>query len=606
MIVGKLIWIPHNLLHSVAHWGLIIGMFIISIFGFKLSITVPTALTIMRILGHMKDHSGHVPYFAQFMTEFLTSIERIQDFLKLSEVETQLLSYSQEETSEAAIRAENSNFFWGFEEEDSDDEDTKAKNNKEDKLLDKDQCSKKLELSDDKSTFTEESDSQTQELKNKLCLKKIELKIKKKEFVAVIGEVGSGKSSLIHSLLGETLYIDESVLAQFDGVDLNQVHNDISNLDHESVIDQIKRGRKEKAQQCGPKIFIEGSVSLVEQKPFILSKPIRDNILFGEELDPVRYNRVVEVCQLGRDLQILSGGDLTQIGEKGVNLSGGQKARLSLARAVYSSSDIVLLDDPLSALDAHVKKAVFDQVLCGELKDRTRVLVTHAVDFLDRVDRIVVVHKGEIILDGSFDQLSTEPYFQKIINAMHTKEELEPQTPLIDYISPNTSPQERKDYMSVENQSPLDDEEHEDCDVHLSTYLEYFNYFRPAMIIMAICFLLLILERVVKMQQDYYLLNWVKDFSSSQKIDSSILLKISGTIILCICMDLLQSLLEVFRCYVIDKELFSKMMQRMLHAPINLFFDKTTSGRILTRFSVDLDMTGQHLPNVIKWVLRNY
>jgi hypothetical protein len=87
----------------------------------------------------MKDHSGHVPYFAQFMTEFLTSIERIQDFLKLSEVETQLLSHSQEETSEAAIRAENSNFFWGFEEEESDDEDTKAKNKMEEKLLVKDQ-----------------------------------------------------------------------------------------------------------------------------------------------------------------------------------------------------------------------------------------------------------------------------------------------------------------------------------------------------------------------------------------------------------------------------------------------------------------------------------
>lgn len=79
---------------------------------------------------------------------------------------------------------------------------------------------------------------------------------------------------------------------------------------------------------------------------------------------------------------MLDGGDLTEIGEKGINLSGGQKARLSIARAVYANRDIVLMDDPLSALDAHVKKKIFEQVLCQELKDKTRILVTHALDTL--------------------------------------------------------------------------------------------------------------------------------------------------------------------------------------------------------------------------------
>lgn len=102
-------------------------------------------------------------------------------------------------------------------------------------------------------------------------------------------------------------------------------------------------------------------MSLAEQRPFILSKSIRENILFGEKLDD-RYNKTIEACQLDRDLEIIIGGDLAQLGEKGITLSGGQKARVSLARAVYSERDIVLMDDPLSAFDAHVKKAVFDEV----------------------------------------------------------------------------------------------------------------------------------------------------------------------------------------------------------------------------------------------------
>ena len=103
-----------------------------------------------------------------------------------------------------------------------------------------------------------------------------------------------------------------------------------------------------------------GTISLIEQNPWILNQTIRDNILFGQRMIPEKYNETIEICQLLRDLEILPGGDMTQIGEKGINLSGGQKARVSIARAVYSNSDIILMDDPLSALDAHVKKEIFD------------------------------------------------------------------------------------------------------------------------------------------------------------------------------------------------------------------------------------------------------
>ena len=141
---------------------------------------------------------------------------------------------------------------------------------------------------------------------------------------------------------------------------------------------------------------------------------IRDNILFGRELDVNRYNEVVEICQLGNDLDVFDGGDLTEIGEKGINLSGGQKARLSIARAVYADRDIILMDDPLSALDAHVKKKVFDRVFCKELKGKTRILVTHALDCLSKVDRIIIMNKGQVDYDGTFDDLVLTDFYQNI------------------------------------------------------------------------------------------------------------------------------------------------------------------------------------------------
>ena len=170
---------------------------------------------------------------------------------------------------------------------------------------------------------------------------------------------------------------------------------------------------------------VVGTVSLIEQNPWILNQTIRDNILFGQRLIPEKYNEIIETCQLARDLSILPGGDLTQIGEKGINLSGGQKARVSIARAVYANNDIVLMDDPLSALDAHVKKDIFDKVLCDKLQNKTRVLVTHAIDILDKVDTIIVLDEGQIIHQGSYEELKDSEYFKRLIENENTKQQKE-------------------------------------------------------------------------------------------------------------------------------------------------------------------------------------
>jgi len=137
-------------------------------------------------------------------------------------------------------------------------------------------------------------------------------------------------------------------------------------------------------------------------------------------MDEERYVKTVMSCCLERDFEILKTGDLSEIGERGINLSGGQKARVSLARAVYADKDIVLMDDPISALDAHVRKQIFMRVFRGMLRNKTRVLVTHAIDFLHLADKVVVMKEGKIAVQGTYEEVVGHEIVKEIIK-IHNK-----------------------------------------------------------------------------------------------------------------------------------------------------------------------------------------
>uniref|UniRef100_A0A669AWL8 Canalicular multispecific organic anion transporter 1 n=1 Tax=Oreochromis niloticus TaxID=8128 RepID=A0A669AWL8_ORENI len=192
----------------------------------------------------------------------------------------------------------------------------------------------------------------------------VNLDIEPGRLVAVVGAVGSGKSSLMSALLGE-------------------MHS--------------TKGF----------INIRGSLAFVPQQAWIQNVTLKDNILFGSPHEEENFKKVIQACALAPDLELLPGGDLTEIGEKGINLSGGQKQRVSLARAVYSQADIYLLDDPLSAVDSNVGKHLFEKVIGpnGILKNKTRILVTHGISFLPYVDEIMVLENGVISEVGSYEIL---------------------------------------------------------------------------------------------------------------------------------------------------------------------------------------------------------
>ena len=150
------------------------------------------------------------------------------------------------------------------------------------------------------------------------------------------------------------------------------------------------------------KIYVNGSISYISQIPWIRNTTIKDNILFYKTYEEEKYNEVIDLSELRPDLEIFQAGDLTEIGERGINLSGGQKARVSIARALYADNDIYIFGDPISALDANIGMKVMKNCIIKHLSNKTRILVTHALQYLSFADKIIYMNKGEIKWTGTY------------------------------------------------------------------------------------------------------------------------------------------------------------------------------------------------------------
>ena len=201
------------------------------------------------------------------------------------------------------------------------------------------------------------------------------------QLISVTGPVGSGKTAIFNAIIGE-----------------------LSGIEGE--------------------IRVKGRLAYVPQETWMFSGSIRENIVFGEEFDEDRYFQIIEACGLKKDFGLFIDGDLTMVGERGITLSGGQRSRVSLARAVYSNADIYLLDDPLRALDANVSAHVFDKCICGLLSRHLRLLVTHKVEHLAKSDRIVVMKDGRAVTEGSYvELLATDGYIAYLTSLAQERKE---------------------------------------------------------------------------------------------------------------------------------------------------------------------------------------
>uniref|UniRef100_A0A8C1VHU7 Uncharacterized protein n=1 Tax=Cyprinus carpio TaxID=7962 RepID=A0A8C1VHU7_CYPCA len=424
-----------------------------------------------------------------------------------------------------------------------------------------------------------------------IILFSISLDIKPGRLVAVVGAVGSGKTSLISALLGE-------------------LHS--------------LKGR----------INIKGSVAYVPQQAWIQNATLKDNILFGSNLYEERYLSVVDACALGPDLDLLPGRDHTEIGEKGINLSGGQKQRVSLARAVYSSADVYLLDDPLSAVDSHVGKHLFERVIGpkGLLKDKTRILVTHGISFLPYVDEIVVLVNGVVSEVGSYDGLRAskgafseflETYGKEESNNADARKGLSPIQHLhfllgLEYyrkfkhilkalLRKNSSVRSKKDSGDKKGQRLIEKEAMETGRVKFSVYLQYLRSMGWCFVTWS--FLFYFIQNVAVIGQNLWLSDWTEDsvkyFNTTYPTHiRDMRIGVFGAL------GLAQGFLVFFGTILLadgsisaSRTLHTNLLSNILKVPM-VFFDTTPSGRIVNRFAKDIFTVDEMIPMSFRsWIL---
>uniref|UniRef100_A0A8C9TJ62 Canalicular multispecific organic anion transporter 1-like n=1 Tax=Scleropages formosus TaxID=113540 RepID=A0A8C9TJ62_SCLFO len=383
--------------------------------------------------------------------------------------------------------------------------------------------------------------------------------------VAVVGAVGSGKSSLISALLGE-------------------MHN--------------LKGY----------INIQGSLAYVPQQAWIQNATLKDNILFGSQLEEKRYQMVLNACALRADLELLPAG-----------IDGGQKQRVSLARATYSSADIYLLDDPLSAVDPHVGKHLFDKVVGphGLLKNKTRVLVTHGVNFLPYVDEIVVLTDGKVSEVGSYQSLQNSGgAFSEFLNTYAKEESSKAELGISLLLPAFTFMVTQKNSLAIKPQSLLnvkagqrliEKEAMETGQVKFSVYMQYLRSVGWGYFISI--FLAYFIQNVAFIGQNLWLSDWTNDsikYFNTTYPPSVQDMRVGVFGGLGLAQGLLMfvgTLLMANGSISASRILHSRLLDNVLRVPM-VFFDTTPSGRILNRFAKDIFTVDEAIPMSIRsWLL---
>ncbi|KAI3843236.1 hypothetical protein MKW98_021781 [Papaver atlanticum] len=392
----------------------------------------------------------------------------------------------------------------------------------------------------------------------------IQIKVKRGMKVAICGTVGSGKSSLLSCILGEI----------------------------PKILGKVK---------------VSGTKAYVPQSPWILTGNVRDNILFGNPYNQVKYERTIRACALSKDLELFQDGDLTEIGERGINMSGGQKQRIQLARAAYQDADIYILDDPFSAVDAHTGRQLFEECLMGILKDKTILYVTNQVEFLPAADLILMMQEGKIIQAGRFEELLTQNIGFELLVGAHS-EALE-----LILNAENSSRTLNKVHASVENnihtttnkqlQNGKEEnlsqeiiekggrltqkEEREKGSIGKEVYWSYLTMVWGGALVPLIILAQFSFD-ALQIGSNYWIA-WASPVTTNSKpvvkINVMFLVYLLIAVGSAICI-LSRQLLVATAGILTAQKLFMTMLHSVFRAPMS-FFDSTPTGRILNRVSTD-------------------
>ncbi|XP_038076865.1 ATP-binding cassette sub-family C member 9-like [Patiria miniata] len=395
-------------------------------------------------------------------------------------------------------------------------------------------------------------------------LSNIDVEIPAGKLTMVIGQVGSGKSSLLAAMLDEMTTLSGNV-----------------HINEE-----------------------KGRIAFAAQKPWLMNASMRDNILFTTKMEKKRYQGVLDACALLPDIDILPAGDKTEIGEKGINLSGGQKQRVSVARTMYADRDIIILDDPLSALDVHVGRQLFEEGIMKQLvnKNKTVILVTHQLQYLSRADLILEMKDGCIIARGSIDDIiKADPEMYEEIKQVSavgwdddeavesTEEERSKLKRSVSIVS--------SELLQGDGQLIVKEEMVRGA-VSYKTYMYLMNNIGWPVI----CFVAVVvaMQSTLSVVNNFWLSNWSQSGllppNETDRTYSEYLGGYAGLSIGTALSQLLQTAAVILSFTLAAKRLHLKMLRNIVHAPLR-FFDTTLVGRILNRFSNDTQMMDFRLAN---------
>ncbi|KAH3756097.1 multidrug resistance-associated protein 3 [Pelomyxa schiedti] len=357
------------------------------------------------------------------------------------------------------------------------------------------------------------------------------------KLVAIIGQVASGKSALLQAIMGF-----------------------------------LKRTSGE--------VTVRGRVSYSAQHAWVQNLTLRDNIMFGSEFDEEKYQAVVSACELRRDISIISGGDMAEIGEEGNNLSGGQKQRLGLARAVYQNADVFLLDDTLSAVDANVGESIFKNCIQTWLKGKTRIFVTQQFQYLSRVDYIYVVKDGTIVESGTYEELLSRSDSEFARLNMHYEAAMQH----------SDEAEAKKEEKKSNNDGVAElmiDEMQNKGNVPLSMYILYFREAGIAMMITTL--IMFVISTIGNLGANFWLSSWTEAIlEDNGEHTLGWWLGLYAAIILGTCFFLFIRFFTLAKANMDASEhMHSKTLKSVLQAPMTFFYT-TPLGRLLNRFSEDL------------------
>ncbi|TPX13454.1 uncharacterized protein E0L32_006184 [Thyridium curvatum] len=380
-------------------------------------------------------------------------------------------------------------------------------------------------------------------------LQDISFEIGRNELVAVIGTVGSGKTSLLAALAGDM-------------------------------------------RKTSGEVVLGAQRAFCPQYAWIQNATLRDNILFGKEMDKQWYRDVIKACALQPDLDMLPHNDLTEIGERGITISGGQKQRLNIARAIYFDADIVLMDDPLSAVDAHVGRHIFDNAIMGLLKDKCRVLATHQLWVLNRCDRIIWMEGGKIQAIDTFENLMRDHAgFQQLMETTAVEEEKKDGPALTQTA---LSKDERRG--KKKGKALMQSEERAVASVPWSVYGDYVRA-SGSIFNGVIVFFLLVISQAANIVTSLWLSWWTSD---KYGLTTGIYIGVYAGLgaVQALLMFLFMVSLSIFGTAA-SKALLRQAVSRVLRAPMS-FFDTTPLGRITNRFSRDVDVMDNNLSDAMR------